>query len=117
MDQTRKRNTPGTVGETTTSIVDAGTLMTRGQEGNVRRPKCVWRPLMAAIPGSAFLLGGGSGEATAPALVAKPVALVAPIRDMIDLGPTPTSTGSWPSRWCSSGARPSSGRRSGCRGV
>ena len=88
MDQTRKRKTPGYVGKTNTSTLDAGTLITRGQEGGVPRSKCVWS-LAAALLGLAFLVGGAGGRTAAPAGVARPVVYVAPIRGMIDLGLVP----------------------------
>lgn len=88
MDQTRRRNPPGSVGETDTSIGDAVTLMARGQKGDVRRPKCVW-PLMGVLLGLTFLLGGAGDGTTVPVAPAKPVVYVAPIRGMIDLGLVP----------------------------
>jgi membrane-bound serine protease (ClpP class) len=88
MVQTRKRNTPGYVGKTNTSTLDAGTLITRGQEGRVPRSKCVWS-VAGALLGLAFLVGGARGGTAAPAGVARPVVYVAPIRGMIDLGLVP----------------------------
>ncbi len=92
MDQTRRRDPPGSVSETDTSIGasigDAGTLMPLGQEGGVRRPKCVW-PLAGVLLGLTFLLGGVGDGATVPVAPANPVVYVAPIRGMIDLGLVP----------------------------
>ncbi|MBS1116612.1 MAG: peptidase, partial [candidate division NC10 bacterium] len=88
MDQTRKRTTPWSVGETSTSTGVAGTPMTRGQEGGVRRPKCVWS-LVGALLVLAFLVGGAGSGTAAPAGLATPVVYVAPIRGMIDLGLVP----------------------------